>query len=191
MKYNLVAVSGISSGGDVARGLRRAGNVLGRDMKIKIITTGGTIDKVYFDARSEFQVGEPQIGEVLTRSAVAFEFEVQRLLRKDSLDLTDEDRRLIRETISTSPQRHVIVTHGTDTMVRTAKLLLDLTGKVIVFTGSMQPARFQTSDAIFNIGCAVAAVQVLPDGVYIAMNGRIFPAGRVRKNQDKNQFEDA
>ena len=158
-------------------------------MKLKIITTGGTIDKIYFDAKSEYQVGEPQIGEVLKEANVALEYETVSLLRKDSLDLTDEDRQLICRTVESAAERHVIVTHGTDTMIDTARELKGLTDKVIVLTGAMQPAKFRFTDAVFNIACAVTAVQLLPVGVHICMNGRIFDPERIRKNRQVNQFE--
>lgn len=159
--------------------------------RIKILTTGGTIDKVYFDARSNYEVGEPQIGEALERSDVVFEYSVETLCHKDSLELTDEDRRRIHEAIrGDDHHRLFIVTHGTDTMVRTARSLADIPDKVIVLTGASQPARFNDSNAIFNIGCAVAAVQVLPPGVYIAMNGRVFDADTVRKNPGTKKFEE-
>ena len=154
-----------------------------------IVTTGGTIDKVYFDDKSDFQVGEPQIGRILEELGVAFRFNVIPILRKDSLHITDEDRALVRSTIEAQPHRHVLVTHGTDTMVETARELAQIKGKVIVLTGALNPARFQGSDAVFNIGCAVAAVQTLPDGVYIAMNGRIWNPAKVRKNVAANRFE--
>ena len=156
---------------------------------LTVITTGGTIDKVYFDAKSDYQIGAPQIGEILNQLGVAFEFEVIPVLRKDSLDMNDGDRVAIREAIERQPHRHVLVTHGTDTMVETARVLRDVPGKVIVLTGALNPARFQGSDAVFNVGCAVGAAQALPDGVYIAMNGRIWDPLRVRKNRDANRFE--
>ena len=156
---------------------------------LTIVTTGGTIDKIYFDDKSSFQVGAPQIGEILTALGVAFRFDVIALLRKDSLHIDDADRELVRRTIEAQPGRHVLVTHGTDTMVETARVLEPIRGKVIVLTGSLNPARFQGSDAVFNVGCAVGAVQSLPDGVYIAMNGRIWDPARVRKNVDANRFE--
>jgi L-asparaginase len=159
--------------------------------RIKILTTGGTIDKVYFDAKSTYEVGEPQIGEVLERSDVVFDYEIETLCHKDSLELTDEDRRLIHAAICNDDHRTFVVTHGTDTMARTAHMLQDIPDKVIVLTGASQPARFYNSNAIFNIGCAVAAAQLLPSGVYIAMNGRVFDAGRVRKNPETRRFEDA
>jgi len=158
-------------------------------MKIKFFTTGGTIDKVYFDAKSEFEVGEPQVREVVENSNVAFEYEVESILRKDSLDMTDADRQLVRKRIESEPCQLVVVTHGTDTVIETAKVLCGISQKTIVLTGSMQPARFRVSDATFNIGFAIGAVQSLRPGVYIAMNGCIFDPNRVRKNREKNRFE--
>lgn len=154
-----------------------------------IVTTGGTIDKIYFDDKSDFQIGEPQIARILEDLGVAFRFGVIPILRKDSLHLTDSDRELIRATIAAQPARHVLVTHGTDSMVQTARVLASLTDKVIVLTGALNPARFQGSDAVFNIGTAVGAVQSLPPGVYIAMNGRIWDPAKVRKNVEANRFE--
>ena len=158
---------------------------------LTIVATGGTIDKIYFDDKSAYQIGAPQIGEILTQLGVAFEFEVIALMRKDSLHMEDADRDLIRRTIAAQPHRHVLVTHGTDTMVETARALAGIAGKTIVLTGALNPARFQGSDAVFNIGCAVGAIQALPDGVYIAMNGRVWDPQRVRKNRDANRFEGA
>ena len=158
-------------------------------MKIKIITTGGTIDKIYFDQKSEFQVGDPQIAEALKGANVTLEYEVCSLLRKDSLDMTDADRKLIHDTVSADSSRLFVITHGTDTMIRTARARQDISGKVIVLTGAMQPARFRMTDAVFNIACAVTAVQLLSDGVYIAMNGRIFQPDMARKNVAMNRFE--
>lgn len=159
-------------------------------MKLRIFTTGGTIDKIYFDATDDYEVGEPQIGHILAEAGVEFSYEITSLFRKDSLELTDTDRMQIRRTVESEPGRHVLITHGTDTMTETAQILLDIPGKVIVLTGALNPARFRSSDAIFNIGSAIAAVQVMPAGVYIAMNGRIFAAGRVKKNRERNRFED-
>ncbi len=156
-----------------------------------IVTTGGTIDKVYFDAKSDYQVGEPQIGRILGELGVAFRFHVIPLLRKDSLFIDAADRELLRATIAAQAERCVLVTHGTDSMVETAKVLGAVAGKTIVLTGALNPARFEGSDAEFNIGCAVGAVQSLPPGVYIAMNGRIWDPGSVRKNVEANRFEPA
>ena len=160
-------------------------------MKITIVTTGGTIDKVYFDAKSDYQIGEPAVARVLRTFDVAFDHEIVSLLRKDSLELDDADRALIRETIERHDNNLFIVTHGTDTMVETARVLEDLAARTIVLTGALNPARFEGSDAVFNIGCAVGAVQSLPHGVYIAMNGRIWRPGEVRKNRAANRFEAA
>jgi len=154
-----------------------------------IVTTGGTIDKIYFDDKSDFQVGEPQIGRILQELGVAFRFNVIPILRKDSLHLTDEDRELIRDTIAAQAANHVLVTHGSDSMVATAKVLAGIANKTIVLTGALNPARFRGSDAEFNIGTAVGAVQCLPAGVYIAMNGRIWNPEKVRKNVSANRFE--
>jgi L-asparaginase len=157
--------------------------------KLLIITTGGTIDKTYFDDKSDYQVGEPQISQILHAMHVAFDFEVSALLRKDSLHITDEDRKLIRAAVAASNASHVLITHGTDTMVDTARELKGLADKTIVLTGALNPARFRDSDAIFNIGSAVGAVQCLPPGVYIVMNGKVWDPEHVRKNPRENRFE--
>lgn len=159
-------------------------------MKVIVFTTGGTIDKIYYDKKNDFQVGEPQIGQLLNEANVSFDYEVQPILRKDSLDLTDDDRRLIVDHISSDPNQRIVVTHGTDTIIETAKMLVDIPGKTIVLTGSMQPARFRVSDAVFNIGYAIAAAQLLSPGVYIAINGQIFDPRIARKNVELNRFED-
>jgi L-asparaginase len=158
-------------------------------MLINFITTGGTIDKVYFDAKSAFEVGESVLEHVLRQGEVGFEYRVLPLMRKDSLDLTDQDRLRIREAVEAVEGPRVVITHGTDTMVETAKALEGVENKVVVLTGSLSPARFQSSDADFNIGLAVAAVQCLEPGLYIAMNGTIFDARGVRKNRAANRFE--
>ena len=159
--------------------------------ELLVVTTGGTIDKVYFDDKSDYQVGEPQIGRILDELGVGFRFSVIPIIRKDSLHITDADRELLRDAITAQPARHVLVTHGTDTMVETAKVLAGVPGKTIVITGALNPAGFRGSDAEFNIGTAVGAVQSLPAGVYIAMNGRIWDPLKVRKNVAANRFEAA
>ena len=159
--------------------------------KLRIFTTGGTIDKIYFDAKSEYEVGEPQIGEILREMGVGFPFEITSLMRKDSLDMTDADRTLIREVVAKDPAQRVLITHGTDTMTETAAVLQGIPGKTIVLTGALNPARFRGSDAIFNIGGAALVAQNHPAGVYIVMNGRVFDARKVRKNREKNRFEEA
>lgn len=158
-------------------------------MKIKIFTTGGTIDKVYFDKKSEYEVGDPQAGGVLELANVCFEYNVVPILRQDSLDHTDEDRKKIRSAIENADEKKIVVTHGTDTMIETANFLLNISGKTIILTGSMYPAKFRDSDAIFNLGCAVTAAQTLPPGVYITMNGCIFDPAASIKNVELNRFE--
>lgn len=159
-------------------------------MKIKIYTTGGTIDKVYFDQKSDYQVGDPQAGGVLERANVVLDYDVESIMRKDSLDFTDADRKLIRKKVASTPWERIVITHGTDTMIDTAKVLKDIPDKTIVMTGSMYPAQFRDSDAVFNIGCAVTAAQILRPGIYIVMNGRIFNPQDIRKNVELNRFEE-
>ncbi len=158
-------------------------------MHLHIITTGGTIDKIYFDAKSDYQVGDPVIVELLRRMQAGFEFSVSSPLRKDSLDMTAEDRRLIRNHVEKADSPHILITHGTDGMVDTARSLAGIADKHIVLTGALQPAAFSQTDAIFNIGCAIGAVQSKPPGVYIAMNGVVFDADNVIKNVSENRFE--
>ena len=126
-----------------------------------IVTTGGTIDKIYFDDKSDYQIGEPQIGGILRELGVAFQFTVIPIIRKDSLHITTE----------------------------TARVLESLSDRTIVLTGALSPARFRGSDAEFNVGTAVGAVQCLPHGVYIAMNGKVWDPRQVRKNVAANRFE--
>lgn len=158
-------------------------------MFIRFITTGGTIDKIYFDALSQFEVGESLVAHILSEGLVSFDYEIVPLLQKDSLEMTDEDRLKLRAYIESDTAERVIVTHGTDTMPATAEALQGISGKTIVLTGALSPARFRSTDAVFNVGMAVAAVQTAAPGVYIAMSGQVFAAGAVRKNRDENRFE--
>ena len=158
-------------------------------MFIRFITTGGTIDKVYFDALSQFEIGDSQIKHILDEGLTDFDYEIVPLLQKDSLDMTDEDRASLRELIAADDAERFVITHGTDTLPATAEALQDLQGKTIVLTGALTPARFKTSDATFNVGMAVATAQVAAPGVYIAMSGQVFSAGKVRKNRAENRFE--
>lgn len=160
-------------------------------MKIRFITTGGTIDKIYFDALSQFEVGESVVQHILTDGLVDFEYDVVSLFQKDSLELDDDDRMVLRDFIANDDAERYIITHGTDTMPKTAAVLNDLDGKTIVLTGALTPARFRTTDAVFNVGMAVATVQVAKPGVYISMSGQVFEAGTVRKNRAENRFESA
>lgn len=158
-------------------------------MRIVVITTGGTIDKVYFDAKGGYEVGAPIVRQILSNARALIDIDVVEILRKDSLEMTAEDRGMIRDAAAKCDANHVIVTHGTDTMVETAAELRSIEGKTIVLTGALQPARFNDSDAPFNLGMALAAVQTQPPGVYIAANGQIFDAANVRKNRGQNRFE--
>lgn len=157
--------------------------------KLLVLTTGGTIDKVYFDALSEFQVGEPVVGDILKNMNVAFDYEVIEVCRKDSLELTDADREQLKNRIEVSDADYVLITHGTDTMVKTAQYIGEQGNKVIVFTGAMQPAAFTNTDAVFNIGTAIGAFGFAAPGSYIAMSGRVYAAGEVFKNYDSKRFE--
>ncbi len=159
-------------------------------MPIEIFTTGGTIDKIYFDAKSSFEIGAPQIGELLRDANLTIDYRITPLLRKDSLDLDNVDRELIKSAVVTSAASWIVITHGTDTMIETAQWLRGLTNKTIVLTGSMQPARFRFTDAIYNISSAITAVQLLPAGVWIAMNGKLFDPEKARKNFELNRFEE-
>jgi L-asparaginase len=156
---------------------------------IQILTTGGTIDKVYFDANSKFEIGDSLLPELLAESNIHEGYAIQELLRKDSLELTDDDRASILEAVKQTECSRIIITHGTDTMAQTAQVLKTVPDRTIVLTGAMQPARMRRTDAIFNIGFAWAAARLLPAGVYIAMNGEVFEAGAVRKNLEAQKFE--
>ena len=158
-------------------------------MAIAIFTTGGTIDKVYFDAKGAFAVGTPMVESLLAQARVEAPVSITPLLRKDSLELTREDRNVVVEAVRACAEPQVIITHGTDTMVETGLALAAVPGKTIVLTGALQPGRFADSDAPFNLGMAVAAVQLLPPGVYIAVNGLVRLAAGLRKNRDENRFE--
>jgi len=158
-------------------------------MFIRFITTGGTIDKIYFDAINQFEVGESPISNILTEGLVSFDYDVVSMFQKDSLEITDEDRRALKDFIEKDDASIYVITHGTDTMADTATMLSSIPDKTIVLTGSLSPARFKTTDAIFNIGMAVAAVQSVQPGVYIAMNGQVFAEGEAVKNRAENRFE--
>ncbi len=158
-------------------------------MKVHIFCVGGTIDKIYFDAKSKYEVGAPAIGKMLKELAVTVEYEVTSLMAKDSLEMTDEDRRQIKEAVAASVCDKILITHGTDTMPETARVLAGLSDKTVVLTGALAPAIFRDSDAMFNVGGALAAVQSKKPGVYIVMNGDVFDALNVRKNVEANRFE--
>ncbi len=158
-------------------------------MTIRIFTTGGTFDKLYFDAKSEFYIGDPMAGELLEEANVNFEYRVESLLKRDSLDIDEQDREVIRKAVANARESLILIIHGTDGMVDTAQALLDIADKTIVLLGAMQPARMRNSDALFNLGFASAAAQLLPAGCYIAMNGEIFDPLKVAKNWSQSRFE--
>ena len=162
--------------------------MLSPDEPILLLTTGGTIDKIYFDALSDYQVGETVVARLLELGRVKRPFRVEEVTRKDSLELTDADRAAIRERVAAAPETHILITHGTDTMTDTAKVLAGIPGKVIVLVGALAPARFGESDASFNLGMAFAAVQLAAPGVYITMSGSVFPAARVMKDRARGAF---
>lgn len=154
-----------------------------------ILTTGGTIDKNYFDALSEYQIVESGIPALLQEARVALPYRVEEACRKDSLELTDADRADIARRVAAAPEQRVVITHGTDTMTDTAKALAaSVTGKTIVLTGALSPARFAQSDAPFNLGMAVATAQTAAAGIWIAMSGQIFDGLKVRKDRQAGKF---
>lgn len=156
---------------------------------ILILTTGGTIDKSYFDALSEYQIADSAIGSLLKEARVAMPFRLVELMRKDSLELTDADRALIAATAQGAAEDRIIITHGTDTMTDTAKVLAAaVPDKTIVLTGALSPARFAESDAGFNMGMAFATAQTAGPGVWIAMSGEVFDGLRVRKDRAAGKF---
>ena len=159
--------------------------------KILVLSTGGTFDKVYYDKLSDYQIGEPQIEWILQQVKLDLDISIKSILKKDSLDMTAADRDLIKQAVEQASENLILITHGTDTMPQTAQHLQNIPHKTIVLTGAMQPARFRDSDAIFNVGFALAALQLLAPGAYIAMNGRIFTADKVQKNRAVGLFEDA
>ncbi|MFT7686395.1 MAG: L-asparaginase [Candidatus Azotimanducaceae bacterium] len=158
------------------------------DAKILILTTGGTIDKVYFDAKSDYEVGDSVLGELLKQAHVKSTYEICPVMRNDSLEMTDENRETIRRIVSEAKEERIIITHGTDTMTDTAAALATIKNKTVVITGALAPARFAQSDATFNVGMAFAAVQSLSAGVYVVMNGQVFKGDAVTKDRANNQF---
>ncbi|MCL5676260.1 MAG: asparaginase domain-containing protein [Patescibacteria group bacterium] len=158
--------------------------------KILFIQTGGTIDKDYpKKIRSYgFEIANPAVERIITRVKPTFRYRIISLLRKDSLDLTEKDRELIYKTCLKVPEEKIIITHGTDTMIKTAKQLCAIKNKSIIMTGSLLPEKFYDSEAMFNIGCAVGAINLVNKGVYIAMSGKIFLWNRCKKSPKTGRF---
>ena len=159
-------------------------------MKIVFIQAGGTIDKDYPRTQKgyAFEIGEPSVKRIMEKAHPSFNFEVISLLKKDSLDITEKDRNRILETCQKTDADKIVITHGTDTMIETAKKLSRIINKAIVLTGAMKPEKFSDSDASFNIGAAVGALNVLSSGVYIAMNGRILPWNKAKRDERTGRF---
>lgn len=160
-------------------------------MSIRIIITGGTFDKHYDEIRGSLTFKDSHLPEILTfvRCTVPIELELNQLI--DSLDMHPSNRLRVLESCRQASEEQIVITHGTDTMVETAEVLGTAgLAKTIVMTGAMVPYIFNNSDAVFNLGCALGAVQLLSHGVYIAMNGQVFRWDRVRKNREVGVFED-
>jgi len=159
-------------------------------MKILFIQTGGTIDKDYPKQTKgySFEITEPAVRQILDRVNPSFEFEIISLLRKDSLDLTVKDKKKIFEECEKADTDKIIITHGTDTMIETAVFLSEIKKKTIIITGAFKPEKFTNSDADFNVGSAVGAVNALGYGVYIAMNGNIFRHDEVKRDKETGKF---
>ena len=160
-------------------------------MNVLLIQTGGTIDKDYPKSNDgyAFEIGEPAVVRIFEKIHLDLKYEVISLLQKDSLDMTDGDRQELKEFVSSSKFSEIIITHGSDTMVETANFIGDIDEKTIVFTGAYKPERFKASDADFNIGVAVGAINILKEGTFIAMNGKIMRSNNCFKNPDTGVFE--
>jgi L-asparaginase len=160
---------------------------------IRILVTGGTFDKEYDELRGTLSFKDTHVGEMLRLGRSRVDVVVDTLMMIDSLDMTDADRGVIVERCRTAKESRLLVTHGTDTIVDTARALATsrppLAAKTVVLTGAMVPYAFGSSDGLFNLGSALSFVQALPAGVYVAMNGRCFPWNRVRKNKGTGVFE--
>lgn len=160
--------------------------------RIRIFITGGTFDKEYDELRGHLFFKDSHIPEMLRLARCKLELEVRTLMMIDSLDMSEADRDLIVEQCRATPETHILVTHGTDTMEQTARTLeAAALGKTIVLTGAMIPYKFGSSDGLFNLGSALAFVQTLAPGVYVAMNGRCFSASQVSKNRQTGFFTDS
>ena len=159
-----------------------------QETSILVLTTGGTFDKQYFDALSQYQITDTMVGQLLATARATCPFVIEELLRKDSLDLTEADRAQIVERVRRASETAIVITHGTDTMTVTAAALAAVSGKTVVLTGALAPARFSDSDATFNLGMAFATAQCAPPGVYITMNGTVFSADKVVKDRERGCF---
>ena len=160
------------------------------DMPIRIIVTGGTFDKEYNELNGTLFFSQTHLDDMLQRGRCKLDVDVEVLMMLDSLDMSADDRARVVHACLACPEQRVVVTHGTDTMVETARALAaGVPNKTVILTGAMVPYAFGSSDGLFNLGSALSFVQALPPGVYIAMNGRIFAWNNVRKNRDVGVFE--
>ncbi|MBA3608028.1 MAG: asparaginase [Chthoniobacterales bacterium] len=160
-------------------------------MAIKILVTGGTFDKEYNERTGQLFFKDTHLAEMLQRGRSRVPVSIRTVMMVDSLEMTETDRALIVQNCVQSEENQIIVTHGTDTMTETAAAIAGaVTGKTVVLTGAMIPWAFGSSDGLFNLGSALSFVQVLPPGVYIAMNGKWFPWDRCRKNRERGEFEE-
>jgi L-asparaginase len=160
-------------------------------MPIKILIIGGTFDKEYDEINGALYFKDTHVAEMLKLGRCRLDIQVRTVMMIDSLDMTEADRQLILENCKKSPEDKIVITHGTDTMAETAKVLGEnIKNKTIVLTGAMIPYAFGSSDGLFNLGSALSFVQALPHGVYIAMNGRYFAWHNVRKNRERGVFEE-
>lgn len=157
---------------------------------IRLFVTGGTFDRTYDEITGRLAFADTHLPEMLRLGRSRVEVSIRTLMMVDSLDMTEDDRELIAHNCASCEESHVVVTHGTDTMVETAAAIARrVSGKVIVLTGAMIPYAFGSSDGLFNLGSALSFVQSLPPGVYVAMNGQHFAWDRVRKNRQTGTFE--
>lgn len=158
-------------------------------MSIALITMGGTIDKDYFDALSEYQVVESTLLSDVANLGLELNFASQSICKKDSLEVTDDDRQALLDAINELTETHILVSHGTDTLADTARFLKDKTEKTVLLFGAMRPSRFKDTDALFNFAFALGALKQKPPGVYLAMSAEVFDPDEVVKNRDQGRFE--
>jgi L-asparaginase len=157
---------------------------------MKILITGGTLDKQYNPLNGALIFNQSSVTDMLVQSRNTLEIDIDTLMLKDSLEMNDNDRLFISQACNECEDKHVIITHGTDTMVESAHIIATqlAPNKTVVLLGAMVPYQFKRSDALFNLGCAVTAVQILPAGVYITMNGQVFDYREVQKNRALGKF---
>ncbi len=160
-------------------------------MAIKIFVTGGTFDKEYNELNGQLYFKDTHLPEMLQLGRCRVPVDIRTLMMVDSLDMTEDDRMMIARHCQRTAEDKIVITHGTDTMADTARVIAQIVkDKTIVLTGAMVPYKFGSSDGLFNLGSALAFVQILPAGVYIAMNGRYFLSNNVRKNKKTGEFEE-